>query len=43
MVLICKDPSHEHASTIRGRREGPETVGFFAEATAFAEIVDNST
>ena len=24
---ICKDPCKEEASTIRGRREGPETVG----------------
>lgn len=27
-VLVCEDPFQEQASTIRGRRDGPETVGF---------------
>lgn len=41
-VLIGKAPFEEQASTVRRRREGPETVGL-VEATASAEAVDNST
>ena len=40
-AFICKDPFQELASTIRGRREGAETVGFCGGNGFSRDIVDN--
>ena len=42
-LFICKDPFQEQASTIRGRREGPETVGFCGGNGSGRDIVDNNS